>query len=378
VSDTRSERSYPRILIVDDQPHDQQSLVDILDRKGMDAAAVHPAELTNSLVLSADMFLVDEYLEYWEERKTGATPAQMPQDGLAVAAVIRSIRREHGRRAVIAIRTGLLPVLGMHLPAGQRDSLLAAQHDLEWVFSKADVPGEPPNVERIISLAQAAYSLPELWRPGTGLEWLGLTGSEEWHSGARRSVDDARPPAHAVASHTSGKSYLRWFLQRILPFPTFLLSDLYAATRLGISVETLGEILSSGSPLSERLSPGIYSGPLSGFTTRRWWKSQIDQLLEQLSVAGLSPFDIAEGLSSIHGSPVPPLALENPVVAVDADYRYLPDPIDAEDAFRLALDGWPVFADDPWAEGESIIDDPQLRGLVAQVDQYRIKTAPQS
>ncbi|MBY8853834.1 hypothetical protein K7G98_38645, partial [Saccharothrix sp. MB29] len=80
-------------------------------------------------------------------------------------------------------------------------------------------------------LAKAVADLPDSWT-GDSLAvmatWLKLPDSE-WRDDALWQIEQCRPPRHAVAERTAGTAWLKWFLHRILPYPTFLLNEAQVA-----------------------------------------------------------------------------------------------------------------------------------------------------
>jgi hypothetical protein len=379
-SDDQHER--PFVLIVDDEPDDQEGYAASMQAYAVEAQALHPLDVTEEDLHRADIVTVDEYLDWeaaagWSDINLPTLPALRPLDGLALAAVLQSHTESARRlpRTGFAIRTGQLDRLGEGLPLAVREPLLAAQHNLDWVFPKEQPEGEPINERRLASLALACRSMSADWlgsRDNLSPRWLQLDGTVRWHARALLQVEECRPPEHALAAYTRGSAYLRWFLQRILPFPTFLLSNLRASVRLGIVLADFESIIGSGTALDEKLNTCRYRGALQDFTSTRWWRAGLDDLIEeQLSYNPYEPAALAEALSNLHGEPLQPLPQKEPVVPIDAAYHDLPVPIEFNDAVRLSPDFWPVYADEPWSHKDEVASNDALRSLVVRTERSR-------
>jgi len=382
----------PLVVIVDDE--DQRSFAELVIDQGVEAVTVSPDDLDYQLLTRATAVVLDQYLHNWPGRdRLDLPPTLHVPDGLGLAAVLRSHVEGSGIRirppqlpVAFVLRTGELDRLGAGLPKAAREHLLARQYNLEWVFSKGEgiLPNLPSPSGRIASLARAASSLPKLWGADSrdpGLRWLDLPGAA-WAEDARWQVEQCRPPQHVVAERTAGLAWLRWFLHRILPFPTFLLDRTYLAVSLGIDIASLNGALSSDSRLAARLSELRYRGPLNDFLGDRWWRAGVSHLVaELLDLAqqdGLKRIQtVAVGAANLHGGPLNAVTVEDPVIAVNADYMALSDPISAASAVRLQPDDWPPYADDAWAARDTLSGedaDPELLALVVSTDRWRVQS----
>jgi hypothetical protein len=255
-----------------------------------------------------------------------------------------------------------------------REPLLAAQNSLEWILTKSD----ESEGRKLGEIASAFHSLSALIRDSAswndGASWFALP-SEHWTEAALADVQVCRPPEHAVAAYTAGSAWFRWFAHRILPFPTFLLSDRRAATLLRISLNDFQAIVSEDSVLSGRLSACRYRGSLATLVDRRWWRAGLDALADEvLAMAGLGQTEaeaMASGFSGWSGREIVPLAYRRPVTTIDIEY--VDDgSADAGECVRLAPDSWPVYADEPWARLEDVNSDPELALLVSRGDRNRV------
>ncbi len=370
----------PRILLVDDQP-ERHSALKLALRERADIEAVHPSEIELDMLQDVDLVSVDEYLgDEWQAEVVttlGIPASLMNRDGLSVAAAFRSQTRNTSepsdsvaRRVptfAVSLHTGALATLAEDLPAKNREALTASQHDLEWVFDWA----APNFSSRILELAEASRSL--LGRTGQieddfGAAWLKVPRAP-WTSTAIAQIEDCRPPAHSLARNTNGRSFLRWLAHRVLPYPAFLLSQEHGANLLGID-------LPSFKRLSVQLEPMIYKGPLQSFLGDRWWRAGLQQLLVDADVYQWdNARDRANAISKTVGIELTPLSNDQPVVSYDADGSVSDIDADPTTSVRLQQDGWPVWADDPWATLHDAIGDENLRRMVAQADRNQLESA---
>ncbi|MFD6635778.1 hypothetical protein ACFWDN_08145 [Micromonospora chalcea] len=390
----RNERLLaPLVLIVDDE--DQTPFTELLNDCGVDAIYLPPEEVERETLSQATTVVVDQYLDNWLGRDAQALPLAMQvPDGLSLASVFRSHVEGSGGRSgppdsavSFVLRTGEVDKIGAGLPASAREHLLAAQYNLEWVFDKSSLSGQgfPSAAIRIAELARATAELPRDWSAGTGdpgISWLRLPLEARWAEDARWQIEQCRPPQHTVAQRTAGRSWLRWFLHRILPFPTFLIDLKKLALMFGLTTSAMEQVLSSSSALSAMLEDASYGGPLNSFMGPRWWRAGISSLIEQLleergmdDEADLTA--IAAAAVDAHGDTLEVLEIERPVLELNADYSVLPAPISAYDAVRLQPDDWPPYADEAWADRRRFVgDNSELYALVVSADRWRLHTSP--
>lgn len=367
-----------RILLVDDKPDRLKGLRQSL-KDTADVVIRHPLDVTSQDLQGVDLVSVDEYLgDDWEH--TMATEPYLSRtstrnlDGIAVAASFRSqIRRTvHVSTGVpnfaVSLHTAELAILGEDLPSHNRESLTAAQHDLDWVF-EFNAAGLGSRFVQLALAVRSAGLAASAFRDDSGAGWLALP-DENWNSTALEQIEVCRPPAHALAENTQGRSYLRWLAQRILPYPTFLLDEPHSANLLGIALSSFEKLNDWAETQSRAIS---FAGPLNAFLGRRWWRAGWQQLLAD---AGVSSWDSAEvraaAIGELTGLPVVSLSNSQPVVVYDADGAVVSIDVDANDAVRLQADGWPVYADDPWGELDDVRNDDRLNRLVSIVDRPRL------
>ncbi|WP_454113006.1 hypothetical protein [Microbacterium maritypicum] len=372
-----SESRKLRVLLVDDQPRRLYGLEGLfgeqVDFVFRDPFEVEPDDIIDVDLISVDEFLGDEWLLATESGEHSSPATTRNRDGIAVAASFRSQTRRaithDEERTAVTLHTGALEEIAAGLPRARQEALTAAQHDLEWVFYWE----ESSFGSRLISLARAAQGAAEYAKSDSGdfgASWLTLP-NQHWTDTARAQIEDCRPPALALAQNTTGRSLVRWLAHRVLPYPTFLLDRSHAANLLGISLDAF-DTLSTTDYFTTYGS--AYTGPLHEFLGRRWWRAGLQQLLAdqdrfQWDTAG----DRASALREASGLDLEALTSQMPVVAYDADGHVTSIDADPNVSVRLQADGWPVFADDPWALVELAAEDPALRGLVAQSERHRLE-----
>ncbi|GIH78348.1 hypothetical protein [Planobispora longispora] len=367
----------PFVLIVDDRPEGERSKAAVISASGVLATVRAPADVTVEDIKRAALIAVDEYL-LWPPDMMAREPAFLPVDGLALIRVLQRRAWMSNVSPVFVLRSADLDTLGESLPAAIREPALAMQHDLDWAFRKQD-KGEG---RRIVALAAARYDLQSSFESGApwdgGSRWLGITPSS-WSEAAMNQVQACRPPEHAVAAYTGGAAWLRWFAQRILPFPGILLSDLHTALRLRLRIKDFHAIVKSGSPLASQLETLRYKGHLHDFLGDRWWRAGVDTFIDSLLAD--AEWDVPEHvalaskLSAIHGLPIEAVSDPHPVITIDVQYKESTEVIDASKAVRLSPDLWPVFADEPWADMDDALQEADLEALVARAERHRLDEA---
>ncbi|CCG02453.1 hypothetical protein [Blastococcus saxobsidens] len=364
----------PYVLIIDDDPA-QEAFALQLSRHGVDADHVFPDDVSTRHLERAALVLIDEYLERWPAReKLKDHPTLFIRDGVALAAVLRAQLEHRGpnisdstpSRTAVALRTGHLSHLASGLPRHLWSPAVASRYDLEWVAEKSAAP------DTLAAIALAAAALPETWDPTKPVqqrEWLSLADTP-WAADALAQIEQCRPPWSTLSATSAGRLWLAWFLQKVLPFPTFLVDDLRAAAYLGLREEALDQVVASATDLSSRLGGAVYTGQLSGFAGRRWWRAGLAAFRRQLLAesGGRGPADAAERIIEAHGAPLEVLGLTYPVFTIDRNYQTSSRPIEVTDALRLQPDGWPSYADDPWLARDDVDDEPELAKLIVLDD----------
>lgn len=359
----------PYILIVDDEPERQVSSIGLeFDEGAVETCILHPRDIASEDLTRASVIAVDHFLDHWPELEQ-QSPALRPVDGFALAAVFRSQTSDREPSPAIVVRTARLPQVAGELPVASAEHLLAWQHDIEWVLPKAGNLKGQSEARRLTELAQAVVELDGLWAESLNVttlavDWFRL-GDREWDEVACRHIVETRPPLHSVAQRTHGTSVMRWFLHRVLPYPTFLIDEWRVATRLGVTHRWLLEVLGGESELQRQLDACSYSGVLETFAGRRWWRAGLAGLIADIT--GGEPFNRAllrRSLESLSRGEPEFLGQQRPVLALDPETMEATVVVEADDAVRVAPDGWPVSADDVWVSRDDLDDDEYLAGLV--------------
>lgn len=370
----KSESTSPRVLVIDDDIETEESVAAGLRLQGMHVDVRLPHAVTEDDIRRSDVIAIDQFYD-WSGIRHPDEAIFWPRDGLAIASVVAGHLRRLDHHAAILLRTGELARLAKHLPAGMREPLVAAQYNIDWIIGKED----QALGAKILQLGKAVRALtplaldPRSWNEG--YVWLALPNNVPWTEAALADVQVSRPPENVVATYTAGTAWLRWFAQKVLPFPGFLLPDYWAATLLRMDLRTFTAVAEAETRLGHAIRECRYGGHLNLLAQRRWWRAGFEALVDHC-LADASPElgeveALEEQFSILHGSAVSVIQTDNPVVAIDADYR-VTGVIDATSGVRLAPDLWPVFSDEPWADIEDVEHDPTLRLMVARGDRGRV------
>src|SRR5438270_11552791 len=155
--------SPPNIVLIDDDLDEISSVIELLRAGGVNVTEFLPDEVELSELREADLVLVDWKLASWTAARDERRPlAARPQDGLALAEVLRShLHVDHaGRPTAFALHSGALAELGHDLPGRIVEYALARIHNPEWVFAKGSSTRLSP---RFVALADALCRLPHPW-----------------------------------------------------------------------------------------------------------------------------------------------------------------------------------------------------------------------
>lgn len=370
----------PVVYLIDDE--DQTAAAADLSKHGIDAAYLYPTAVTERHLLDANLLAVDEVMDLRRETRNedwdlpaGLPPAVVPPDGLALAAVLRSASAAQVGRKLgplgITMRTSKLNELARGVPRAVRQPLVAAQYDLEWALTKVDEDGVNP-VRQLVSLAMAlhAYPPPSEWEANgpqaTGLKWVAIP-DQPWSEAARRHLLACRPPTNTTTTNRHHLAWLRWLAHRALPYPTFAISDIYAATTLGVTLDSFRSAASSPSSIfGMQIASATYSGPLADLQSTRFWRAGIRHIAARAVEDEIDiddPLEVGTALASKHGD-LEALDVEEPVVAIDDQYYPKETPVERSKAERLAPDGWPAYADPAWVS-QTEASDPAMERLLA-------------
>lgn len=364
------------VLVVDDHPDEQRGK---FTSDEVRYEVLHPEEVDRPLLNQADLVLVDYVIDDWRGRSAAREIGLRAENGIALAAILRE-QADKSRATGFAIHTGHPEALWL-APAEPRRHLIARAYNLEWVFLKPE-----SKVAQTSSLAKAIKALPSAW-PGDDHalalkeveKLLGLAADTDdaprWAGAALTEVEGCRPPLTELSVRSHGLIFLRWLLQRILPYPCFLLDTHRLAARLRIKHAALGAILTGG--LAEVLEPYRYSGVLSEFLGDRWWRAGIEGFLWGLTGGASLPADEQrQALGKLLRQDLTPVATDHTIVCVDGDYNTLPDTYPPKDVVRIQPDDWPVFAQQAWTPRVRARESSRLATVVVAEDRDKINPAP--
>jgi hypothetical protein len=374
VSRRKSVRTGAGILIVDDSLEDAQSKQGLF-RGRLSTVAKTPDDVTVEDLKSADLVLIDFVLDGWLEQLAITTIANIPRDGRALAAVLRSQCDPMWPPTAFALHSARLNQLAGVFPSRPRPHVIARTNNLEWAFSKLAAENSQPFEEQVIQLAAAVAELPRSWPAGdekrmrrTVGQLLGLEPKADWADRAWRTIDDCHPPLHEFSTATHGLAFLRWLLHQVLPFPTFLWDTRQLAARLRVTPHSLRAALNDDQKVRRALRPFRYAGVLSSFLGDRWWRSGIEGFLWQKTAAkSFAPDALRDFVVRLSAS-LTLLDVAQPVVVFDEYLQASDVLIDVSEAVQLMPDDWPPFADPAWASKSDVTDDEGLRSLAVRRD----------
>ena len=371
------ERNH-HVLFIDDEDGTSKSLLrDLLAPHGLDFRILHPEEVQQADIDRAKVVVIDYFLSEWEERDALPSLARAPRNGLAVAATLRSTqlpelsdRRpgQYPRRPIaFALWSGHLSQASFHLPDVVLPHAFSRENNLEWAFRRTELV-TAQGAQKLADLCLAVDAA-ELWTSHVdGIDqlrsFLALTAefSGTWYEEAVEAVLACRPPLRELATSTHGMALVRWMLHRIVPYPTFLMSEQEVVVRLSIA----GNIRDF-SKLEEALTPLRYRGNLSNFSGPRWWRVGVEEWLYE-TTSGLSSnaSAIRAAMASL-GAEIKHLAAR-PVLTLGADMSYESEPSDVDDVVRIQPEDWPPYAEPAYARIDLALMDEDVRKMVDPVD----------
>lgn len=380
--DAPADTHPPHLLFVDDTSDASEgTLRELFRSEDVDVRLREPENLTIRDLRRANLVVVDYFLSEWPERNASA-PARAPQDGLAVAANLRSqllpalpdraLGVGHVPPVAFALWSAHLQEATFGLPAALREHVFARENNLEWAFSRESIMSGDA-VFQLADLARAVHRLPDRW-PGRQngdaaiealLKLLDLpsTDSLAWLERGRDQVLSSCPPVFELSERSHGLAVLRWLLHRIFPYPTFLIDHQYLKARLRVDVLPND----AGAPLWDELRPARYTGILGRFGGDRWWRAGVENWLWN-ATGGQSgdPRVVAEHAISLGATAE--RQWRQPVVVIGPDYLREVSPVELEETVRIRPDDWPLYADSPFAKLTTAREEPRLVALVDAAD----------
>src|ERR1041384_2622917 len=370
----------PIILIVDDSDTETSLQHDLNGTGAVEARVLHPNDVEHKNIRKADLVLVDFQLEDCPQRDERHALALKPSDGLALSSILRRYAHESEKDSptAIAILTGKIDKLASPLPFENREHVLAHMNNLEWVFQKAK-PGEESRLRiQIVDLASAVTRLPPRWTGDEAISQLasllGLESEDPANGRLLQDIETCSPPIHELSDWSHGLAVLRWILHRILPYPCFLWNTHYMAARLAVDHEGLALALESNNKLEGFLKPASYQGILSSLLGPRWWRSQVENLLWELTEGQSGdPEVVRSRINAISETEMPASKPPvHPIVCVNSNYEALSEFHSIDESVRIRPDDWPPYADQARTTIELAKSEPKLRSLVLIEDKTHL------
>ncbi len=366
-------RARPYVLLIDDEVQSQGAprARRISKRGVVKAEALHPDDVSLQQLSRASVVLLDYKIDDWPERAALSQPSLQPINGLALAGVLREHVPKDATSAMCILSNQLAELYGGLQPENRRH-VLSRVRSLEWVFDKDDNRLAEQVEDLALAVGKMSTTLPDSER--NMMKLLGLTQTTKFFALAQEEVRRCVPPIDELTQLTHGLSFLRWFLQRVLPYPTFLIDENSLAAQLKIDVPTLRRIQAKASPFSKRLEQVKYTGILANFLGPRWWKVGVTDLMwafgkeDTLSSASWTRRLAIAAKVSIRASAI----REDAVVSVDDDFASTADLIARAKAVRIVPDDWPNYADPAFVTIERARSDTHLKSLVHVDDEWRL------
>lgn len=304
----------------------------------------------------------------WHLGDIGGEPNQ-PSDGFDLASLVRSrvLKQREDQCVAFCLYSGMPDDFPGHYPKGlYRQHALARERGVDWVFERPiDDAGFLNLARQLRSLRDAAIQVTEILQKGLEgsevLKPLLLLGDADKY--VMSAIDDTRPPTRNAMIASNGRSLLQWLLQRILPYPTFLIDEAQLAARCRLSVQAFQKASKTSPRLQYLFENGRYRGALSEFLGPRWWFHEVDQILWNMT--GGKSFDSAALREALHTELV---SEEDVVLCIDENYAWEKSLARLEDAVRVSPEDWPTFARPAWMRRELLRDNPELRELVSPLD----------
>lgn len=369
-------REKPVILLVDDEPDQLRAFADEITRRGhAEAATIPPEALEEGMLEKADLVCMDLSLEHWSAPPAFTKLKAQPLRGLGLTGALEEhVQQEYPKRAIaFALYSGKVDLIAKNLRGG--DHVIARVHNVEWVFRKRQ---DELEIARLVTLAKAVAMLPAEWPAEGGkirkaaADWLALGDDQTWSERAWLDVEDCHPPVHGISAHTRGTAFLRWMLQRILPYPTALIDLYHLAARLRVKPASLSKSLSEPGALRELLAPALYGGQLSEFGGPHWWRAGVNAQLFDLGAASPGDLELLRTKLIAMAGDLETVDAEQPVVVLGPDLVPQAALSSIEDAVRVQPDDWPPFASPAWMRIDVVAGDEDLRGLVIEDDRDRV------
>ena len=369
----------PYILVIDDEPGELEPQVALELNGRATNRVIHPQEVEEPNLNNADLVLVDYRLEDWSERDVLSTISLQPANGMSLAVVLREQvdQNEKGKLTAFALHTGHIEDIQGRLPLATAQHVRAQLNNLEWVFRKED----PHLYDQMLLLADAVRQLPAQWPEDSHgsasmvQKFLDMDEDDNSFERCWRDVKDCRVPVEELFMRGRSILFIRWLLHQILPYPCFLWAKHWVAARLGISIESLREVLEGDSDLAKDLKAMRYSGILAGFLGDRWWRGAIEDYAWNLVEGHTANVQqLRDALAECAGMDLDPIEVTPAVVCVDKDWQPIDKFLSPMTTITLHPDHWPSFADSACMDIETVRNEATLLPLVDPLDQHRVES----
>lgn len=338
---------------------------------------MHPISVDLEVLSSAQVILVDYKLEEWPDVSEGSPRlpiCRIPANGLALASVLREHANADGfRPAVCLLSAALRDVYGSLSPDNRRH-VLARQASLEWVFQKEVDDGPRHALCQQIEVLASGMAIVQghsneeplqlrgvLLRQGQGILW-----SDEIEAG----IDKSLPPINDLQQLTHGLAFTRWMLQRILPYPGFLLDSNYLAAKLGVTPTSLNAWIDDAGAIGDTL----YGGVFAEFVGHRWWRTGIDAWLwEHTGGESFKTSAVQSALSKVSNGALKFVeGASDLVVCVGEHFESTMDLRAREECIAISPDDWPMFAERAFVPLNEARSDQGLKKLIANDEVWRL------
>lgn len=366
----------PDVLIIDDETTEQGAprARRITKRGIVVAQAVHPDDVTLAQIKRARVILLDYKLTDWPERDALKQLGLKPVNGLALAGVLREHLPSHSTSAMCILSNQLAELYGDLHPENRRH-VLSRIRSLEWVFDKNDTRLAEQVEDLVDAVERMTGTSPDSDK--NLMKLLGLGSSARFASLAQDEVHRCIPPIDEMNELTHGLSFLRWLLQRVLPYPTFLIDENSLAAQLKIDVRTLRKIQDKKTSFAKRLEDVQYTGILRNFLGPRWWKAGVVDLM--WSIGKEDALSLPAWIGCLAKASKVKIATNSafvdPVVSVDDDFASTDNIISRSNAVRIVPDDWPYYAEPAFVTVDRARTDTHIKSIVHVDDEWRLEAA---
>ena len=176
-------------------------------------------------------------------------------------------------------------------------------------------------------------------------------------------------PVSELLRWHDGVALIRWLLQRVLPYPCFLIDENFVAARLGVAVPYVGALLTGGGELGCAIDAAMYRGVLADFSGRRWWSRSIEDALWDFTEGRSTSLVVVRELVAkelqLRADEIAEGGL-SPVVTLDEFLAAKTELSDAADCIRVRPNYWPSYAADAWARKDDVATSDQLQRIALE------------